>query len=479
LVTLIARKRLLIDFVYIERSEIEETGEYDLEGLFVRLGHAIDSIGARRVVLDTLESLFAGLPNPAILRSEIRRLFRWLKEKGVTTVITAEQGEGALTRHGLEEYVSDCVILLDHRVTELIATRQLRIVKYRGSMHGTNEYPFLIDDGGISVLPVTSLGLNYTVSSGRISTGIKRLDTMLTSKGFYRGSSILVSGTAGTGKSSIGSSFINETCRRGERCIYFSFEESTSQIVRNMRSIGINLEPWIKKGLLLFHTVRPTLYGLERHLATMHGIIRQFKPAVVFVDPISNMISAGTVNEIKSTLMRLIDFLKKNKITAMFTSLTSGTDYLEHTDVGISSLMDTWLVLRDIEIEGERNRGLYVLKSRGMAHSNQIREFLLTDRGIDLVDVYLGPAGVLTGSARAAQEAKEKIEQVARQQDIARRKRAIAGKREALEMQIAALRSDITSAAEELQQIEAEEKQWTKILTQEREEMGLYRKADK
>jgi circadian clock protein KaiC len=479
LTALIARKKLLIDFVYIERSEIEETGEYDLEGLFVRLGHAIDSIGARRVVLDTLESLFAGLPNPAILRSEIRRLFRWLKEKGVTTVITAEQGEGALTRHGMEEYVSDCVILLDHPVTELIATRRLRIVKYRGSLHGTSEYPFLIDDGGISVLPVTSLGLNYTVTAKRISSGIQRLDAMLGGKGFYRGSSILISGTAGTGKTSIGACFVNEACRRGERCLYFAFEESQDQIVRNMRSIGIDLAPWIKKGLLQFHGVRPTFYGLEMHLATMHNTISKFKPGVVVIDPITNLATVGTLSEVKSALIRLINFLKMKQITALFANLATGSSHLEQTEVGVSSLMDTWLLLRDIESGGERNRGLYVLKSRGMAHSNQIREFLLTDRGIDILDVYLGQAGVLTGSARAAQVAQEKAEEVAQLQETARKKQELERKRRSLTMQIDSLNAEITAAAAELKIISAEENRQLKIASDVRRAMGRLRKADR
>ena len=415
---LAASKRLLIDHVRVERSEIEETGEYDLDGLFIRLGHAIDSIGAKRVVLDTVESLFAGLPNPLILRAELRRLFRWLKDKGMTAVITGEKGDNTFTRHGLEEYVSDCVIFLDHRVTDQLSTRRMRIVKYRGSTHGTNEYPFLIEEKGISVLPITSIGLNHPVSTQRISTGIPRLDTMLGGKGYYRGSSILLSGTAGTGKTSVAASFVDAACRRGERCVYFAFEESSAQIIRNMRSIGIDLEPWVTKGLLKFHAERPSVYGLETHLLTMHKAINEFKPAVVVIDPITNLISAGNPLDVKSMLTRLIDFLKMNQITALFTTLTSAGGPLEQSEVGISSLADTWLLLRDIEIGGERNRGLYILKSRGMAHSNQIREFLLTDQGIDLLDVYVGPSGVLTGSARLAQEAQEKGAEIAHQQEI-------------------------------------------------------------
>ncbi|MEO7623438.1 MAG: circadian clock protein KaiC, partial [Gallionella sp.] len=362
---LIARKKMVLDFVYIERSEIEETGEYDLEGLFIRLGLAIDSIGAKRVVLDTIESLFAGLPNPLILRAELRRLFRWLKEKGVTAIITGERGDETLTRQGLEEYVSDCVIVLDHRVSDQASSRRLRVVKYRGSTHGTNEYPFLIDEDGISVLPVTSLGLQHSVSTDRISSGVPRLDAMLGGVGYYRGSSVLISGTAGTGKSSLAAHFVDAACRRGERALYFAFEESPSQIIRNMRSIGIDLEPWVKKGLLVFQATRPSFAGLEMQLTMMHKTVNTFKPQVVVVDPMNGFIIGGNEVEVKSMLMRLADFLKTNQITTLFTSLTSGGSPSELTNVAISALIDTWLMLRDIESGGERNRALSILKSRG------------------------------------------------------------------------------------------------------------------
>jgi circadian clock protein KaiC len=476
---LIAQNKLVVDYVHIAREEIEETGEYDLEGLFIRLNNAVESIGARRVVLDTVESLFSGLPNPAILRAELRRLFRWLKDKGVTAIITGERGENTLTRHGLEEYVSDCVILLDHRVTEQVSTRRLRVVKYRGSTHGTNEYPFLIDENGISVLPITSLGLQHAVSIERIATGIPRLDTMLGGQGYYRGSTVLVSGTAGTGKTSIAAHFADAAGRRGERVLYFAFEESPGQIVRNMRSIGIDLQPWVDKGLLQFHAARPTMFGLEMHLATMLKTVNQFTPSVVILDPINTFVAAGNEAEVKVMLMRLVDFLKSKGITALFTSLTTGGGVLEHTDVAISSLIDTWLLLRDIEIGGERNRGLYILKSRGMAHSNQIREFLLTDHGVELADVYVGPGGVLTGSARQAQEAQEEAERLLRQQEIERRQRDLERKRQALEAQIAALRVAFEAEEAELQQIVRQEQVREARLVQDRRGMATSRHADK
>ena len=381
---LIARKKMFLDFVYIERSEIQETGEYDLEGLFIRLQHAIDTVKAKRIVLDTLEALFSGFSNVAILRAEMRRLFRWLKERGITTVITAEREDTNLSRYGLEEYVSDCVILLDHRVNEQLSTRRLRVMKYRGSLHGTNEYPFLIERGGISVLPITSLELRHLVSTQRISTGVPDLDEMLDGNGYYRGSTILISGTAGTGKTSLAATFLNEACRRGDRCFYIAFEESIPQILRNMRSIGVNLQPWLKSGLLTFRASRPTQHGLEMHLLEIHRQVGELKPKVVVVDPMTDLLHGGTSNEIRSMLMRLIDYLKSKGVTALFTSLTSGGDHLEQTDVGVSSLIDTWLVLREMEIDSERRRALYIVKSRGMAHSHQIREFSLTPQGVKL-----------------------------------------------------------------------------------------------
>jgi circadian clock protein KaiC len=475
---LTASKRLFIDYVHIERSEIEETGEYDLEGLFIRLGNAIVSIGAKRVVLDTIESLFAGLPNPSILRAELRRLFRWLKKKGMTAIITGERGDNALTRHGLEEYVSDCVILLDHRVSNQISTRRLRVVKYRGSTHGTNEFPFLIDERGIAVMPITSLGLQHIVTSQRISTGIPRLDTMLGGKGYFRGSSILVSGTAGTGKTSIAAHFVDAACRRGERCIFFAFEESPSQIIRNMRSIGIDLGQWVEKGLLKFHAERPTVYGLEAHLASMHKLIDLFKPKVVIVDPVTNLSSVASETDVKAMLVRLLDEMKFNHITTLFTTLTAPGNTLEQTEVGMSSLADTWLLLRDIEIGGERNRGLYILKSRGMAHSNQIREFLLTDKGVDLIDVYVGPSGVLTGSARMSQETQERGVELAREQEIKRRKANVETKRKALEAQIASLRAQFQAEEQELKKLTEEEKMRQRSTSQLREKMARLRKED-
>ena len=475
---LIAEKKLRLDHVQLDRSEIEEAGEYDLEGLFVRLGYAIDVIGAQRVLLDTIEALFAGLSNTGILRAELSRLFGWLKDRGVTTIVTGERGEGQLTRHGLEEYVSDCVILLDHRVSETIFTRRLRVVKYRGSVHGTNEYPFLIDEHGISMLPITSLALQHTVVDERISTGVPRLDTMLGGQGYYRGSSILVSGTAGTGKTSLGAQLVNAACGRGERCLYFGFEESLGQITRNMRSVGIDLAPWVQAGLLQYHGTRTTSFGLEMHLVKMHQLIEDCQPSVVVIDPVTSFLSSATANEVKGMLTRLIDFLKSRYITAFLTTLTSEVEHLEQTDVHISSLIDTWLVLRDMESGGERNRGLMILKSRGMAHSNQIREFLLTTDGIELQDVYIGPAGVLTGSTRLAQEAREEDEERQQRDALEERRRQSKRKRKVLEVQLAALQADIASEEAELQQLIRQEERRQMRRQQERAIMAQMRQAD-
>jgi circadian clock protein KaiC len=475
---LVKRNKIWLENIHVERSELEQSGAFDLEGLFIRIHLAIETIGAKRIVLDTVESLFSELPNPQILRAELRRLFRWLKKKGVTTIVTAERGDGTLTRQGLEEYVSDCVILLDHRVNEQSSIRRLRIVKYRGSTHGTNEYPFLIDEEGISVLPVTSLGLNYSSSPGRISSGIERLDTMLSGKGYFRGSTVLVSGTAGTGKTSIAAQFVDAACRRKERVIFFTFEESPSQLVRNMRSIGIDFEPWMKKGLLQFQATRPTLYGLETHLTTSIKLINKFKPDVVILDPINAFVIGENQSEVKTMLLRLVDFLKMNRITAFCTSLTSAAESMEATDVYISSLIDTWLLLRDIEFGGERNRGLYVLKSRGMAHSNQIREFRLTNHGIELLDVYVGADGVLTGSARLSQEAKDEAEELLRQQEIGRNQFGLERKREAMEAQILVLRSEFEAEESDALKAIGIEKARIQRISKDRAKMAKNRKSD-
>lgn len=460
-----------IDHVQVERSEIEETGEYDLDGLFIRLGYAIDSIGAKRVVLDTIENLFSGLKNEGILRAELRRLFGWLKEKGVTSIITAEKGEGTLTRQGLEEYVSDCVILLDHRVTNQVSTRLLRVIKYRGTVHGTNEYPFLIDEDGISVLPITSLQLNAEVSSQRVSSGIPALDKMLGGKGFFRGSSILVSGTAGTGKTSLAAYFAHETCKRNERCIYFAFEESPQQILRNMLSIGIDLKADIDKGLLEMHASRPTLNGLEMHLVAMHKKIKKFKPRAVVLDPITNLITVGSVSEVKAMLIRLIDFLQSEKITVLFTALSLNTIVNEQTDEGVSSLVDAWLLVRDIESNGERNRGMYIMKSRGMKHSNQVREFVITDKGLDLVDVYLGQDGVLIGSAREAQQLIEETGKVLRTHAVSRKDREIKRKRNILEAKIGSLKEEFESVQDELNRTYIEDDLRKEIMEKNRKQL--------
>lgn len=452
-----AQKLLRVDHVHVDRSEIEETGEYDLDGLFIRLGYAIDTIGAKRVVLDTIESLFSGFPNQAILRSEIRRLFRWLKDKGVTTIITAERGEGSLTRQGLEEYVSDCVILLDNRVIDQITTRRLRIVKYRGSTHGTNEYPYLITESGISVLPVTSLKLEHEVSDRIVSTGIPALDEMFGRKGFYEGSSILLTGTAGTAKTTLAAAFTQEICRHDGRCLYFAFEESPQQLVRNMHSVSIDLWSHVEAGRLLIEASRPTLNGLERHLVTIHKLVAEFKPTAVVIDPISNLINVGNVGEVRSMLTRLIDFLKVNRITALFTSLISGSLQMDTTEEGVSSLVDTWISVRDLEGVGERNRGLSILKSRGMAHSNQVREFIITDQGIQLLDVVVGPTGIVTGASRLARQLQEQAQAVAAQQELERKDRELERRRRVLEATIANLRTEFESVEEEFRQINSQE----------------------
>jgi circadian clock protein KaiC len=468
---LIKEKKIKIDHIQIERSEIEETGEYDLDGLFIRLGYAIDSIGAKRVVLDTIENLFAGLTNHGILRAELRRLFSWLKDKGVTAIITGEKGEGKLTRHGLEEYVSDCVILLDHRIECQISTRRLRIIKYRGSVHGTNEYPFLIDKDGISVLPITSLQLANEVSNERVSSGIPSLDDMLGGKGFFKGSSVLVSGAAGSGKTSIAAHFANASCNRKERCLFFAFEESSEQIIRNMKSINLDLEKHVKSGLLQFYASRPTIYGLEMHLVVFYKLIKKFKPQVVILDPITNLVTVGDPGQVKSILIRLIDFLQKEQITVMFTALTFPHFLQTSADEDVASLVDTWLSVHDIEYNGERNRAMYIMKSRGMKNSNQVREFLITDNGIEIVEVTLGPGGVLVGSAREAYNLEKNTGEVLRKNAFDRKNKQIESRKTILDAKVAKLKSEFELVKDELNRIYIEEELRNEVAEKNRKQL--------
>ncbi|NPV25390.1 circadian clock protein KaiC [Bradyrhizobium aeschynomenes] len=453
---LIEQRKIVVDHIHLDRNEIEEAGDYDLDGLFIRIGFAIDSVGAKRVVIDTIETLFGGLDNQAVLRSELRRLFEWLKSKGVTAIITGERGDGTLTRYGLEEYVADCVILLDNRVHDQLSTRRLRVVKYRGTAHGTNEYPFIIDQEGITVMPITSSGLSHDASTERVSTGIADLDEMLEGRGYYKGSSILISGMAGAGKSTVSAHFANSICAAGQRCIYFALEESPQQIVRNMRSVGLDLQQWVDRGLLRFSARRPNLYGLETHLAAMHREVKEFDPAAVVVDPISSLMGAGLAGDVHSMTLRLIDFLKSRGVTALFTNLGAGSAETATTEMQISSLTDTWLLLYNRESNGEHNRQLYLLKSRGMAHSNQVREFLMSGDGIALREVYLGPEGVLTGSARVAQEVRDRADRLLRTQDLERRTREIERRRREIAAQIETLKAQLASEEGEMELLNLE-----------------------
>ncbi len=473
---LIARKLIAFDFIHVERSEIEEAGEYDLEGLFVRLAHAISSVKARRIAIDSLEALFSTFANEALLRAELRRLFRWLKDKKLTTIITGEKGDGALTRHGLEEYVSDCVVALDHRVVDQTSTRRMRIVKYRGSAHGTNEYPFLIDDRGFSVLPVTSLDLDYEVTNDRVSTGIAALDGMLDGGGYFRGSSVMVSGSAGTGKTSLAALFAAASCKRRERTLYFAMEESASQVQRNMASIGLDLAELRSKKMLDLRAARPSVYGLEMHLVAMHNAIESFEPRAVIIDPISSLSNTGTRREVKAMLVRLFDYLKNKQITCLVTSLAAAHAG-EETELGMSSLIDTWIQVRDLELAGERTRGLFLIKSRGMGHSNQVREFVIGSHGIDLIPVEIGPNGVLTGSAREHRENERRTEAMARAHERERKQRQFERRRVALEAQITAMRADLEAEASELEVASSEERERTRRTSEDEARLGATRSA--
>ncbi|MEG4584306.1 circadian clock protein KaiC [Microcoleus sp. MOSTC5] len=477
LTELSAQGKILIDHIYIEASEIEETGEYDLEALFIRLGYAIQKIGAKRVVLDTIEVLFAGLANANILRAELRRLFHWLKDQGVTAVITGERGELTLTRQGLEEYVSDCVIKLDQKTVGDIATRTIQVVKYRGSRHSNNEYPFLIEENGISVLPITSLTLDHEVSNERISTGIPQLDEMFGGQGYYRGSSILVTGRAGTGKTTLAAYFAQATCLRGERCLYLATEESPQQILRNLNSIGLDLAPYVEQGLLQFDAVRPTNYNLEMRLFKIHRWVKEFQPSAIVIDPMSNLILSGSFMQTKSFFMRLIDYLKSKQITVFLTDLTPGDTDRDHeqTEMGVSSLMDTWLELQTLKVNGERNRILYALKSRGMMHSNQVREFVLTNQGVNLVEVYLGDGKVLTGTQRINQSLEEQSAARKRRQSFELKKRECEREKHLIKAQIKALQMQLTNRDEEFTLLIEEEEEYQKTVVDNRTSIGRLR----
>ena len=474
---LIAAEKVVVEHISVDPAELAEIGEYDLEGLFLRLELAIDSIGAKRVVLDTIESLFSAFTNPAILRAEIRRLFDWLKDRGMTTVITAERGDGALTRQGLEEYVSDCVILLDHRVQNQISTRRMRIVKYRGTAHGTNEYPFLIDEDGFSVLPVSSLGLDHKVFEERISSGVADLDAMIVGHGFHRGTSILVSGVAGSGKSTLAASFAGAACAAGERALYFSFEESERQTVRNMRSIGLELQPWIDSGQLRHVAARPTFYSLEMHLAVMLREVTRMNPTLVVLDPISAFLESGDRQEVQAMLLRMVDYLKNRGITAVFTHLAHTQGGTVATDAGLSSLMDAWILMLNREVNGEFNRELYLLKARGTAHSNQVREFIMSEHGLRLLPPHLGDSGALTGTARRAEEARLRRVEAARSQEVERLRVAAEQRRRLAQAQIEELQAQIAASELELRRIAENENEYVRQARQDLADMEASRRA--
>lgn len=475
---LVEQGKLSIEHIAIDPSELAEIGDYDLEGLFLRLELAVEQVGAKRIVLDTIESLFSAFQNPAVLRAEIRRLFDWLKDKGLTAVITGERGDGSLTRQGLEEYVSDCVILLDHRVHNQISTRRLRIVKYRGTAHGTNEYPFLIDRDGFSVLPVSSLGLNHAVSEERISTGIADLDIMLEGRGFHRGSSVLISGVAGSGKSTICANFVDSTCKNGERAIYFSFEESAAQTVRNMRSIGLDLQPHFDAQLLRHIAARPTFYSLEMHLAIMLREVVRFKPSLVVLDPISAFMGSGDQLEVQSMLLRMVDALKSRGVTAVFTHLMHSADGNTETDAGLSSLMDAWILLLNREAGGEFNRELYLLKARGMAHSNQVREFIMSRDGIKLREPYLGDGRALTGSARTSEEARARRAEARRKLETEKVLEQIEHRRRKAKAQMEALQAELDADEAELKRVINAEDVYLEQAKSDHAEMEKSRRID-
>jgi circadian clock protein KaiC len=450
---------LVVDAIRIDTSSVLAAGAFDLDGLFIRLAQAVEQVGARRVVLDTMEVLFTALGNDAIIRAELTRLLRWMKERGLTVVLTGEKGRlGELTRYGIEEYVSDCVLVLDHRIQDELGTRRIRIAKYRGSVHGTNEYPFLITGRGLMVLPLTSMGLSHAASTEPVSTGVDRLDHML-GGGVYRGSTVLVSGTPGTGKTSLAAHMVDAACARGEQALFVSYEESPEQLMRNMSSIGLDLRRWVDCGLLRLWAVRPTAYGLEEHLVQLRQLLDESDPTVAVIDAMGGLSHVGQATSVTSAVARQIDLIKGRGITAMLTSLNHSDDReAGSSSMAVSSLVDTWLLLRNTEFNGERNRLLFVIKNRGSAHSNQVREFVLTDGGAQLLDAYVGPHGVLTGSARMAQLAGEAAAAEAARVLVERRRHSAARRTAQVERQIAGLREELADEALQLDQIAAEDR---------------------
>jgi circadian clock protein KaiC len=476
---LVARKLLAVEVVRVGNAEPTAPGGYDLDALLGRLERSIASIGAKRIVLDAVDVIFDLLAGARMLRTEFARLLRGLKALGATVIVTCERGSGTFSRYGLEEYLADCVIALDQRVQEQIATRRLRIVKYRGSLHAKDEVPFTIDEHGLNLAPIASVGLDHTAVDERISMGVPRLDTMLGGQGVFRGSTVLISGVSGAGKTSIAAHALVAACGRGERCSYFAFEESSHQIMRNMRSIGLDLERWVRAGVLEFHVARPTSYGLERHFTNIEREIERAAPRVVVIDPISGFDVVGTQKEVHGMLTRLVDCLKRRGITAFLTSLAyAPPGAIESTSMGLSSIVDTWLLVQIVEGSGERNRALYVLKSRGMAHSNQVREFVFTDQGVDLVDVYVGTRGVLTGTARLTQAAKEQEEVRAAREAVARQRRELALKQRVLQARIAALEAELEATSQEAVQARTEQEERAALLLEQRRSIASLRHAD-
>ena len=466
---------LVIHSFRTDPMEVQEIGEFDFGPLSLLLDDAIKRIGASRVVIDSIELLFVAFREQAIVRAELGRLFRWLEDRGVTSIVTGERGENdALTRHGIEEYVSDCVIALDHRSENDVSTRRLQVVKYRGSAHETNEFPFLISSRGFTVLPITSVVMEYTASGERISTGVPRLDTML-SGGLFRGSMVLVSGGAGTGKSTLGAHLIDATCARGERALLVLYEESGGEVIRNMGSVGLDLGRWVEAGLLRIWAARPSAFGLETHLTILARLLDEHDPAVAVLDGIASLARQSSHGEAASMVARQVHMLKQRGITAMATTLGHEG---EASVLGVSSLVDTWLAVRNAESDGERNRLLFVLKSRGTSHSNQVREFVLTDDGVELVDVYVGPGGVMTGSARLAQEDRERGDQLQRKQEVRRRRRRLQGTIAQKRAQLDTLRDELAAEEDELDLLASDEERLVSEAQAVRQAMAAQRWAD-
>ena len=461
---MVKKNKLAISYIDMQPEQMRTVGDYDLSALILRVKGAIKKVNARRVVIDGINNLLSTFDDERIIRSDLLRLIREIKEVNATIFITGERGHDSWSKMGFEEYLADGLMHLDNRTDGNYQTREIQVVKCRGINHYTGKSPFIINSEGMSIRPLITADFDYKVLKSRVSTGIADIDNMLGGKGLYRGSTVYITGPSGAGKTSISSSFANGACSRGERALFLAFEESSDQIIRNMKSIGLSLDKWVNEKLLYFYTARATTNSLEGHLDNIMTMVREVEPTCVVLDPISAFRPIANENETKLMLIRLNDYLRARKITTVFTALSSDGEYSEHADVQLSSIADTWIVVRIMDYKGERNNVMQLMKSRGMSHSRQMKEMYFTGNGLKLQNVYQGPEGVLTGAARIGQEKYEKLKEARNVIEIDKNRKKIERKKSLLEASIEALKHEYEEELEALHAaIEEAEEQNSKI----------------